>query len=47
MTIPYSGLDPIVHIKSNIGITVNVRVNPPGTVVRSTGKAQRVIDTRR
>jgi len=36
-----------MHIKSNIGITVDVRVDPPGTVVRSTGKAQRVIDTTR
>jgi phenylacetate-CoA ligase len=33
-----------MHIKSNIGITVDVRVHPPGTVVRSTGKAQRVVD---
>jgi phenylacetate-CoA ligase len=33
-----------MHIKSNIGITVDVRVHPPGTVERSTGKAQRVID---
>jgi phenylacetate-CoA ligase len=33
-----------MHIRSNIGITVDVRVHPPGTVERSTGKAQRVID---
>ena len=32
------------HIKSNIGITVDVRVEAPGSVQRSTGKAQRVID---
>ena len=32
------------HIKDNIGITVEVRVSAPGTVVRSTGKAERVID---
>jgi phenylacetate-CoA ligase len=32
-----------MHIKSNIGIAVDVRVHPPGTVERSTGKAQRVI----
>jgi phenylacetate-CoA ligase len=33
-----------MHIKSNIGITVDVRVHPPGTVERSTGKARRVIN---
>ena len=33
-----------MHIRSNIGITVDVRVHRPGTVERSTGKAQRVID---
>jgi phenylacetate-CoA ligase len=32
------------HIKSNIGITVDVRVEAPGSVQRSTGKAQRVVD---
>jgi phenylacetate-CoA ligase len=32
------------HIKENIGTTVDVRVEPPGTVTRSLGKAQRVID---
>jgi phenylacetate-CoA ligase len=36
-----------MHIRSNIGITVDVRVHPPGTVERSTGKAQRVIDATR
>ena len=34
-----------MHIKSNIGITADVRVHPPGTVERSMGKAQRVIKT--
>ena len=33
------------HIKENIGITVNVSVEAPGAVVRSLGKAQRVIET--
>jgi phenylacetate-CoA ligase len=33
------------HIKENIGITVNVSVEPPGAVVRSLGKAQRVVDS--
>ncbi len=32
------------HIKANVGIRVDVRVEPPGSVQRSTGKAQRVID---
>jgi len=32
------------HVKDNIGITVDVRVSEPGSVERSTGKAQRVID---
>ncbi|GMQ98146.1 MAG: phenylacetate--CoA ligase [Acidimicrobiia bacterium] len=32
------------HIKDNIGITVDVRVSEPGSIERSTGKAQRVID---
>ncbi len=32
------------HVKANVGITVDVRVAEPGSVVRSTGKAQRVID---
>ena len=32
------------HIKANIGITVDVRVSAPGSVERSTGKAQRVVD---
>jgi len=31
-------------IKNNIGLTVEVRVEPPGSVVRSLGKANRVID---
>jgi len=31
------------HIKQNIGITVEICVEPPGTVVRSLGKAQRVV----
>ncbi len=35
-----------MHIKSNIGVTVAVHVQPPGTVVRSTGKAKRVVDHR-
>ena len=32
------------HIKDCIGITVDVRVEPPGSVTRSLGKAQRVVD---
>jgi len=32
------------HVKASVGITVDVRVAEPGSVVRSTGKAQRVID---
>ncbi len=32
------------HIKASVGITVDVRVEAPGSVQRSTGKAQRVID---
>lgn len=32
------------HIKENIGITVDVQVAEPGSVQRSTGKAQRVVD---
>jgi phenylacetate-CoA ligase len=32
------------HIKDCIGITVDVRVEPPGAVTRSLGKAQRVVD---
>lgn len=35
----------IRHIKQNIGITVELDVGSPGTVERSLGKAQRVIDT--
>ena len=34
------------RIKSYIGVTVSVSVCDPGTVVRSLGKAKRVIDTR-
>jgi phenylacetate-CoA ligase len=33
-------------IKSYIGVTTRVRVEPPGTVARSMGKAKRVIDLR-
>jgi phenylacetate-CoA ligase len=33
-----------MYIKDNIGITVRVIVEPPGTVARSIGKAQRVVD---
>jgi phenylacetate-CoA ligase len=37
----------LVHdIKSHIGITVRVRVEPPGTIARSQGKAKRVVDLR-
>ena len=32
------------HIKGNIGITVEVRVEAPGDIARSLGKAQRVVD---
>ena len=35
------------RIKSLIGISCDVRVGPPGSVPRSQGKAQRVIDLRR
>ena len=35
------------HIKENIGITVDVRVESPGDVARSLGKAQRVVDRTR
>ena len=35
------------HVKNIIGITTVVRVHEPGTIVRSRGKAQRVIDSRR
>jgi phenylacetate-CoA ligase len=31
------------HIKENVGITVDVSVEPPDSVVRSLGKAQRVV----
>ena len=34
----------IQHIKQNIGITVEIQIESPGTVERSLGKAQRVID---
>ncbi|HEX2138883.1 MAG TPA: phenylacetate--CoA ligase PaaK [Woeseiaceae bacterium] len=34
------------RIKSMIGISCDVRVGPPGSVPRSQGKAQRVLDTR-
>jgi phenylacetate-CoA ligase len=33
------------HIKENIGITVEIQIESPGTVERSLGKAQRVVDT--
>lgn len=33
-------------IKGNVGVTAHVRVGPPGSVPRSQGKAQRVLDTR-
>ena len=35
------------RIKSYIGITAEISVQPPGTVPRSEGKARRVIDKRR
>jgi phenylacetate-CoA ligase len=34
------------EIKSMIGVTARVRVEPPGAVARSTGKARRVVDLR-
>jgi phenylacetate-coenzyme A ligase PaaK-like adenylate-forming protein len=34
-------------IKSLIGVTATVRIAPPGSVERSQGKAQRVVDQRR
>jgi phenylacetate-CoA ligase len=34
------------HVKSSIGISVHVRIRPPGTLDRSVGKARRVIDRR-
>jgi phenylacetate-CoA ligase len=35
------------HVKSSVGISVQVRVGDPGTLERSVGKARRVIDKRR
>jgi phenylacetate-CoA ligase len=35
------------HVKSFIGISVRVHVQPPGTIERSAGKAKRVIDRRK
>ena len=35
------------HVKSSIGISVSVEVHAPGTLQRSTGKAQRLVDSRR
>ncbi|HVS75700.1 MAG TPA: phenylacetate--CoA ligase PaaK [Steroidobacteraceae bacterium] len=35
------------HVKSSIGISVGVKVHAPGTLERSTGKAQRLVDSRR
>ena len=34
------------QLKTDVGITVTVEVHPPGTIERSTGKAQRVLDRR-
>jgi phenylacetate-CoA ligase len=34
------------HIKSTIGISAKVRAVPPDTLIRSTGKAKRVVDKR-
>jgi phenylacetate-CoA ligase len=34
----------IQHIKQNIGVTVEIKVEAPGTVERSLGKAHRVVD---
>jgi phenylacetate-CoA ligase len=49
----WAGIDPaasarevVHHIKSTIGITTRVTLHPPGSLQRSTGKAQRVIDKR-
>jgi phenylacetate-CoA ligase len=34
------------HVKEMVGVTVTVEVRDPGTVERSLGKAQRVVDRR-
>ena len=34
------------HVKEMVGVTVTVEVRDPGTVERSVGKAQRVVDRR-
>jgi phenylacetate-CoA ligase len=34
------------HVKSSVGISVQVRILAPGTLERSAGKARRVIDRR-
>ncbi|HSU04705.1 MAG TPA: phenylacetate--CoA ligase PaaK [Acetobacteraceae bacterium] len=36
----------VARIKQTIGITTRVTIQPPGTIGRSTGKAQRVVDRR-
>ena len=38
--------DAVHHVKSMIGVTVEVDVQPPGSIARSQGKAQRVRDLR-
>jgi phenylacetate-CoA ligase len=41
-----AGRDLQQRIKSYIGVTASVMICQPGTVVRSVGKAKRVIDAR-
>jgi phenylacetate-CoA ligase len=43
---PYVAHDVAHHVKSLVGITAQVRVQPPGTIPRSQGKAVRVRDLR-
>jgi phenylacetate-CoA ligase len=41
-----SASDIATRIKHDIGVTVAVEILPPGTLERSTGKLQRVVDRR-
>ena len=46
-TAPYIGTSHAAGEDINIGVTVTVRIEPPGAIERSIGKAKRVIDKRR
>jgi phenylacetate-CoA ligase len=35
------------HVKSNIGISIVVKLHEPGSIERSTGKAKRIVDSRK